>query len=117
MASAREIESGGFRVLNSLTKPCIRLGFGSSSLLPAGLTVLETTGRVSGKKHETALQALFFQGGAMVGTYRGGRSDWLRNVRKEPSVRYWVDGRAREALAEFYPGLAGWAIVVLRDSK
>ena len=112
-----ESEGVAFRALNALANPWIRNGAWSSSLFPAGLTVLETTGRISGQVHETALHAMFFPGGAVVGTYRARRSDWLRNAAAEPSVRYWVDGSPRRAQAEVHSGPGCWAFAVLRDRR
>jgi deazaflavin-dependent oxidoreductase (nitroreductase family) len=112
-----EAETSVFRTLNAVSTPWIRLGFGSSSFLPAGLTVLETIGRRSGQAHETPLQAFFFPGGAVVGTYRAGRSDWLKNAQATPGVRYWINGAPRAAQAEVCPGPAGWAVAVLRDVR
>ena len=117
MKRLQEAEARAFKALNALTTPWIRYGFGSLSLQLAGLTVLETTGRTTGNPHETPLQALFFPGGAVVATHRAGRSDWLKNAATRPSVRYWVDGRPREATAEVCTTPGGWAVAVLRDSR
>jgi hypothetical protein len=112
-----DAERSTIRAVNALAMPWIQRGVWSSSLLPAGLTVLETRGRLSGRVHAIALQALFFPGGAVVGTYRSKRSDWLRNAAANPSIVYWVDGNPRSAEAEVHSGPGCWGLVVLRDHK
>lgn len=115
--SLSDLEACFFRTLNTVTTPLIERGFGSTSLLPSGLTILETIGRKSARRLRTPLHAVFFPGGALVGTYRAQRSGWMKNLKARPDVRYWLDGRPREASAEVYPGSAGWAFAVLRDRK
>jgi F420H(2)-dependent quinone reductase len=134
------IERHAFHTLNQFVAPLVRGGMGSSRLLPAGLTVLETTGRISGKKHQTPLLALSLGDSLLVSTWRGRGSQWLDNVAKEPNVRYWLDGQAYPARATLVaPGgapdvddlgasgqllaahlsplvAAGWRFAVLRDS-
>jgi deazaflavin-dependent oxidoreductase (nitroreductase family) len=72
----------------------------SPGLLPAGLIILETKGRKTGKPHTTPLMASRWPGGHLwVTTVLGRRSDWLRNAKADPSVRYWLGGRLREGHA------------------
>jgi hypothetical protein len=35
----------------------------------------------------------------VVGTARGARSDWFRNLQASPDVRYWLDGEPHNARA------------------
>ena len=35
----------------------------------------------------------------IVATARGERSDWFRNIKENPEVRYWLGGQALEAKA------------------
>ena len=88
------------RKLNARVEPRIRSGFGSSGLFPAGLIVLETTGRRSGQTHRTPLAASVAPGGYLwISTMLGNRANWLRNAHANSDVRYWLGGRAREGRA------------------
>lgn len=100
-SKARGKSVGGiFQRLNARVEPRVRSGFASPGLLPAGLIVLETTGRRSGTTYRTPLLATLAPDGYLwVSTVLGRRADWLRNARANPEVRYWLQGRAREGRA------------------
>lgn len=86
--------------INARVEPRVRAGFASPGLLPAGLIVLETTGRKSGKAHRTPLLATLAPGGYLwVSTILGRRANWLRNARVNPDVRYWLKGRPHKGRA------------------
>ena len=36
-------------------------------------------------------------GHLIVGTFRGGRSQWVRNLAARPTARYWLGGKRRTA--------------------
>jgi deazaflavin-dependent oxidoreductase (nitroreductase family) len=95
----REAEAGFFRGLNAFVEPLVMRGCASPGLLPTGLTVLETRGRKSGEPRRTPLSASVIDGHVVVSTYRGRRSEWVRNALAEPSVRYWLGGRERAGRA------------------
>ena len=57
------------------------------------MVLLETTGAKSGLPRHVPLLATVLEGCLFVGTARGARSQWLRNLRAEPRVRYWLAGR------------------------
>jgi deazaflavin-dependent oxidoreductase (nitroreductase family) len=88
-----------FRKLNAVVEPAVRHGIGSPRLAPAGLIVLESTGFKTGAKRRTPLAALKLGDRILVMTARGERSFWVRNLRKQPRVRYWRGGRERQARA------------------
>ena len=49
--------------------------------------------------------AIVIDGHAIVGTARGERSDWFRNLQASPEVRYWLGGEERTGRAlTFAPG-------------
>jgi hypothetical protein len=49
--------------------------------------------------------AIVIDGCAIVGTARGERSDWFRNLQAAPNARYWLGGELREGRAlTFAPG-------------
>ena len=73
--------------------------------LPTGLIVLETTGAKSGQPRRVPLLATVFDGCVFIGTVRGARSLWVRNLVAEPRARYWVAGREYRGLARIFdPG-------------
>jgi deazaflavin-dependent oxidoreductase (nitroreductase family) len=93
------LEATFFSAINRLTEPAVSAGFGSLWVLPAGLVVLEVTGRTSGEVRRVTLLAAEIDEYVVVSTLRVGRSQWLRNVRARPDVRYWIRGRPHDARA------------------
>jgi deazaflavin-dependent oxidoreductase (nitroreductase family) len=102
---ATSMESEFFRALNSLVEPVAKAGFFSPDRWPAGVIVLETTGRRTGQARSTPVMAIVIDGCAIVGTARGEHSDWFRNLQAAPNARYWLGGELHmgEALT-FAPG-------------
>jgi deazaflavin-dependent oxidoreductase (nitroreductase family) len=93
------IETEFFRMLNRLAEPRIRAGCASPRLAPGGFVVLEITGRKTGRTSRVPLAATRIQDHVVVSTFRGRRSQWVRNLLANPEVRVWTDGRARRARA------------------
>ena len=96
---ARELGAEFFRTLNALVEPAVRAGCASPGLLPTGMVLLETTGAKSGQPRRVPLLATVLEGCLFVGTACGDRSQWLRNLRAEPSVRYWLAGHEHRGAA------------------
>ncbi len=99
MTTRREIEVAFFRALNRVAEPLVRAGLGSPRLAPGGLIVLEMTGRKSGRRVRVPLAATRLGDHVLVATFRGDRSQWVKNLAAEPRVRFWLAGRPREARA------------------
>ena len=95
----RSIEAELFRRLNDVVEPRVRAGWGSPGLVPAGLVVLETRGRKSGRRSRVPLAAMRIGDHVVVSTFRGDRSQWVKNAQADPRVRYWANGRPHEARA------------------
>lgn len=93
--AGRSLEADFFRTLNRVVEPLVRAGLGSPRLAPGGLIVLETRGRKSGRRYRTPLAATRLGGYVLVATYRGGRSQWVRNLARQRRARYWLGGRER----------------------
>jgi len=81
-----------FRMLNRVVEPVVRRGFGSPRLAPSGFIVLETTGRKSGELRRSPLAATRIGRHMIVATFRGDRSQWVRNLAAQPRTRYWTRG-------------------------
>ncbi len=86
-------------MLNRLVEPRVRAGCASPRLAPGGLVVVEMTGRRTGRRTRVPLAATRIQGHLVVSTFRGRRSQWVKNLLAQPDVRVWLDGRARNATA------------------
>jgi deazaflavin-dependent oxidoreductase (nitroreductase family) len=99
LPSRRGVEVEFFRFLNRWVEPQIRAGLGSPRIAPGGLIVLETRGRKTGRRARVPLVATRIQGFVLVGTFRGARSQWPKNLAANPEVRFWIGGKPRAALA------------------
>lgn len=100
MAEPRcSVETQFFRLLNRIVEPYIRAGWASPRFVPGGLVVLETTGRRTQRRSKVPLAAIRIQDRIVVSTFRGDRSQWVKNVSANPEVRYWLRGRAQRATA------------------
>ena len=95
----RSIDIEFFRMLNRVAEPMIRAGVGSPRFVPTGFVVLETVGRKSGARRRSPLAATRIGCHVVVGTFRGDRSQWVRNLAAQPSTRYWLGGKPRDARA------------------
>jgi deazaflavin-dependent oxidoreductase (nitroreductase family) len=95
----RSIDVAFFRALNRVVEPMVRAGVGSPRLAPGGLIVLETRGRKSGRLRRSPLAATRIGSHVLVGTFRGARSQWVRNLAAQPRTRFWLGGKARAARA------------------
>ncbi len=93
------LEREFFRMLNRVVEPAVRKGVGSPRFLPGGLIVLETVGFKTGAKRRTPLVATRLGKYVFVSTFRADRSFWIRNLRKQPRVSYFLGGRERSAKA------------------
>ncbi len=102
----RSVESEFFRTLNAMVEQVVRAGLGSPGVVPTGLVVLETIGMKTGRRRRVPLVATVLDGCLFVSTARGDRSQWVRNLRAEPRVRYWLHGREHPGTATvFAPGM------------
>jgi len=93
------VELEFFRTLNRLVEPRVRAGWGSPRLVPGGLVVLETRGRRTGRRSRVPLAAMAIHRYVIVTTFRGERSQWVKNAEADPAVRFWLRGRPRHATA------------------
>lgn len=95
--SLARLEKQVFRKLNAVVEPAVRRGFGSISLAPASLIVLETVGFKSGKERRTPLWSIRLGRYRVVSTARGDRSFWVKNLQQQPRASYYVGGKRRDS--------------------
>jgi deazaflavin-dependent oxidoreductase (nitroreductase family) len=84
-----------YRRVNAVLEPAIRAGLGAPLLTPAGFVVVEMTGAKTGKPRRVPLAALRFGKYLLIGTVRGERSLWVRNLAANGDARVWLAARAR----------------------
>ena len=94
------------RLSNIFVAPAYRL-----LPMPRGFVLLTVTGRRSGKPRARPIRAIRDGDTFYAVAILGERSDWLRNVRKNPGVRVKAGARQRAATARAItdPGEAGRA--------
>jgi hypothetical protein len=93
------------RALNALVVPLVMAGAAAPGFWPAGMIVLETAGATAGPGRSVPLLATMLDGCALVSTWRGRRSRWMRDLAARPRVRYWLGGREQRGHARvFAPG-------------
>ena len=98
MSSIRQtLERNFFRGLNTFVEPAVRKGLLSPRCAPIGLIVLESTGYKSGALRSTPLLATHIGDYVLVSTGRAKRSFWVRNLQKEPNVRFHLGGKVKKA--------------------
>lgn len=139
-ATSADLEREAYRQVNAWLEPLIRTGLGAPVLTPLGAIVLEVTGRKSGHVHAVPLLAWAMPGATVISTFRGHRSQWVRNLHADPRCAWFVGRVRKQGVATvFAPGAwpdspvlpallerclpawralvdSGWAVVVLRES-
>lgn len=76
------------------------------------MTMLETTGRKSGKPRRTAVGGRVVDNQFWMVSEHGEHSDYVRNIKANPAVRVQVGGRWRTGTAHLLPDddlCSGWA--------
>jgi len=102
-ATRAEVTRAGFRLLNSVVEPAVKAGVASPLPIGPGAIVLETIGRLSGKRRSVPLLASRVCGKVIVSTVRSD-SQWLKNIEAEPGVSVWLNGKSRAATAKVTRG-------------
>jgi hypothetical protein len=98
-------EGNFFRALNALVVPLVKAGAGAPGPWPCGMIVIETAGATTGHGRRVPLLATMVDGCALVSTWRGDRSRWVRDLEARPRVSYWLGGLERRGHARvFGPG-------------
>ena len=95
MANRRtKFEQQLFRRINGVVEPLVKKGVFSSKVAPASLILLETTGFKSGQPRRTPVWSLGVGRYRIVGTARGDRSFWVKNLLKDSAISYFLGGKA-----------------------
>lgn len=93
----------GFAALNRVVVPAVKAGFATPPPVGAGLVVVETTGRITGRPREVPLLGLRIGDRVIVSTVRG-RSQWAANLAASGDGAVWVCGSRRRARARVDDG-------------
>jgi deazaflavin-dependent oxidoreductase (nitroreductase family) len=97
MSTRQKFERNFFRNLNRVVEPAVRKGALSPRYAPVGLIVLESIGFKSGAVRSTPLLATRIGTYTFVSTVRGKKSFWVKNLQKNPDIRFHMGGRVKEA--------------------
>ena len=99
MANKRQISPSLWRRMGALNGRLISLlerGRGPKRLV----LLLTTTGRKSGLPRVTPLQYEEFGGVIYIGSARGVKADWFKNLQADPHAQYRIGGQSFAAVAE-----------------
>ena len=110
--SSRKTTREAFRILNSLTIPAVKAGIANPLPFGLGVIVLETTGHKSGKRRQIPLVAARIGDCITVSTARPS-SQWVKNLKANPTVSVWLWGEKRKAVASTDEGVLTTATLKL----
>jgi deazaflavin-dependent oxidoreductase (nitroreductase family) len=105
----------GFRALNSVVRPAVKVGIGNPFPVGAGAVVLETTGRKSGLVRFVPVLATRIGDVLTVSTVRDD-SQWLANIEADENVAVWLQGHRHGATAAVNRGAISTVRVELAES-
>lgn len=111
LADARSTaERAFFRTLNAAVMPALDAGIGNPLPLGVGPVVVDTVGRVSGKKRRVPLLSLRVGDSIYVSTVRSS-SNWFANLEATPTASVRLQGADRTATATLRRGPLNVAVL------
>jgi hypothetical protein len=108
----QQLERTAFRTLNRFVRPALDAGIGNPLPLGVGATVVETTGRVSGRPRQVPLLTVRLGDRLVVSTVRSD-SQWFANLEADPAARVRLFGHDRGADATLQRGPLNVAVLAL----
>ena len=109
------LERSAFQSLNRIVRPAVEAGLGNPLPIGIGASVIETTGRVTGKARRVPLVTVRLGDRLVVSTVRAD-SQWLANLEARPDARVRLFGVSREATASVSRGPLNVAVLDLAPS-
>lgn len=103
-----DLERDAFRAMNAVVEPLVRAGFAGPLFTPFGAIVLETIGRKTKEVRRTPLLATSCGPLTVVATFRGGRSQWVKNLALQTSADWWKNGRRVTGRPVVFAEAAPW---------
>lgn len=103
------VERRAFRTLNRTVRPLVEAGFGNPLPVGVGASVVETTGRTTGRTRSVPLLTVRFGDRLVASTVRG-NSHWLANLEETPAAHVNLFGDRRAARAAVKRGPLNVAI-------
>ena len=97
------IERHAFRALNKAVRPVLEAGIGNPLPIGIGASVVETTGRSTGRARSVPLLTARFGDRLVASTVRG-NSHWLANLEATPDAHVNLFGARRAARAAIKRG-------------
>jgi F420H(2)-dependent quinone reductase len=98
--------------INQLVEQTVRAGVGGPCRVGAGLVIIETKGRKSGKRRSTPVLAQRFGDSLFVSTVRTD-SQWIRNLEADEAPEVFVEKRSRPVKV-FSRRFGGWTVLRLQ---
>ena len=110
------IERLAFQTLNKLVRPVLDTGIGNPLPIGLGASVVETTGRSTGRARQVPLVTARFGDRLVASTVRG-NSQWLANLEATPDAHVNLFGDRRAARATVTRGPLNVAVFDLAPAS
>jgi hypothetical protein len=109
------IQREAFRTMNNTVRPVLETGLGNPLPIGLGVSVVETTGRRTGRPRSVPLLTARFGDRLVASTVRG-NSHWLANLEAKPEAQVNLFGARRAAHAAVRRGPLNIAVLGLTST-